>query len=50
MGFNSVFKGLKSRANKVIGLSPMFYCRPSTVKGKVFPITGPVWPRGWVEV
>ena len=20
------------------------------VKGKVIPITGPVWPRGWVEV
>jgi len=19
-------------------------------KGKVIPITGPVWPRGWVEV
>jgi hypothetical protein len=24
--------------------------RTYTVKGKVSPVTGPVWPRGWVEV
>ena len=31
------------------------FCTPCAslyiyIKGKVIPITGPVWPRGWVEV
>ena len=29
-----------------------WFCNRTTrvFKGKVIPVTGPVWPRGWVEV